>query len=587
MPKQRSSKQERMEYRRRQADRRRPPGLRRLVITGIIVVIVVALGLVGWSVYNFQVKPYNQTVINFNGTTLNMRYFINMLKIYYNNAPPDTTIAGYADFVEQQIERGQTVIQGAAALGVSVDRSAVEDQLKAAGLPVDREHVDVALAQRIMDEQVPQSQPQYNVQALLVESREAADAAIARLQAGEAMASVTGDNIVQGEVGWVTPRQVELEFGETAFGSRIAATDNGTIGEPFYDDNVTKQYGFWIAEATDLTPATENTSARAHVLGLLLPSREEAQAAIDRINAGEDINDVARDVSLVPGAADNGADLGEVILAGSAGEFARLADLPLFTLVGPVGDDTVQTPGGYWVYRIADTDPDRALSGGQSQQLEQDWLDRCTAALKEDPDYKVENLLDQEMTDFALNEVVLAQGEGSVLIATDDLPDGEATVPYEFQIKTYGNDKGNTWSLQDGRLPTGLSLDTQTGILSGTPELAGGAGFKVRVDSGIHYNDKDLVIRIHIPANIQTTELPDGTVNATYQQAIDNIGDVDVNTWSIVAGSLPDGLQISESSGLIYGKPTAAGTFSFTVQVDDGNLTDTQDLTITIRPETP
>jgi hypothetical protein len=62
-------------------------------------------------------------------------------------------------------------------------------------------------------------------------------------------------------------------------------------------------------------------------------------------------------------------------------------------------------------------------------------------------------------------------------------------------------------------------------------------------------------------------------------------GGTGARTWSISAGSLPTGLDINQSTGEISGTPTAAGTFNFTVQVQDSGSpqqTDTQDLSILI-----
>ena len=59
-------------------------------------------------------------------------------------------------------------------------------------------------------------------------------------------------------------------------------------------------------------------------------------------------------------------------------------------------------------------------------------------------------------------------------------------------------------------------------------------------------------------------------------------------TWSISAGALPQGLNINPINGVISGTPTAAGTSSFTVRVQDaGGLADTQALSITINQPAP
>lgn len=42
-------------------------------------------------------------------------------------------------------------------------------------------------------------------------------------------------------------------------------------------------------------------------------------------------------------------------------------------------------------------------------------------------------------------------------------------------------------------------------------------------------------------------------------------------TWSIVAGSLPDGVVLHSRTGLLHGTPEKRGEFRFTVQARDAN----------------
>lgn len=82
---------------------------------------------------------------------------------------------------------------------------------------------------------------------------------------------------------------------------------------------------------------------------------------------------------------------------------------------------------------------------------------------------------------------------------------------------------------------------------------------------------------------ITTSSLPNGTQGSAYSQTVSATGGTVPYTWSISVGTLPTGLSINSSSGVISGTPTGSGTSSFTVQVtDNASLTGTQVLSITI-----
>ena len=79
---------------------------------------------------------------------------------------------------------------------------------------------------------------------------------------------------------------------------------------------------------------------------------------------------------------------------------------------------------------------------------------------------------------------------------------------------------------------------------------------------------------------ITTTSLPNGTKNSSYSQTFSVSGGLAPYTWSI--SGAPSWLSLS-ASGVLSGKPTTGGTFSFTAKVADslGN-TATQGLSIKV-----
>ena len=80
---------------------------------------------------------------------------------------------------------------------------------------------------------------------------------------------------------------------------------------------------------------------------------------------------------------------------------------------------------------------------------------------------------------------------------------------------------------------------------------------------------------------VTTSALPTASTTHAYSYGVQAVGGTGAYTYSISAGSLPTGLSINSSTGVISGTPTA-GTQTFTVSVTDGTLTGTQSLTLTV-----
>lgn len=87
---------------------------------------------------------------------------------------------------------------------------------------------------------------------------------------------------------------------------------------------------------------------------------------------------------------------------------------------------------------------------------------------------------------------------------------------------------------------------------------------------------------------ITTNSLPDGVTTVAYSATLVATGGKQPYSWSVIAGTLPTGLVLAASSGVISGVPTADGTFNFTVQVTEANSqTATKALSITVSSTPP
>jgi len=161
---------------------------------------------------------------------------------------------------------------------------------------------------------------------------------------------------------------------------------------------------------------------------------------------------------------------------------------------------------------------------------------------------------------------------GSTLsITTATLPNAATGIAYNQTLSATGGAPPLQWTVSGGALPAGLSLTVATGVISGTPTVAGSFNFTVRVqDATGGTATRALSLVAAEGLSIKTpTALPAATEGASYSQTLLAAGGTAPYTWSVSVGAPPPGLSLNASSGLISGTPSAAGSYSFIVQVQD------------------
>ena len=157
----------------------------------------------------------------------------------------------------------------------------------------------------------------------------------------------------------------------------------------------------------------------------------------------------------------------------------------------------------------------------------------------------------------------------SLSITTASLSAGVRTVAYTQTLVATGGSTPYTWSVTSGTLPTGLSLVSSTGVISGTPTVAGTYNFTITAtDASSNTALQAYTVVINQPVTITTTSpLPQATITQPYTQAIAYTGGVAPISCSISAGTLNAGLSLGTSTCTITGVPTTLGAATFTVRV--------------------
>jgi hypothetical protein len=188
----------------------------------------------------------------------------------------------------------------------------------------------------------------------------------------------------------------------------------------------------------------------------------------------------------------------------------------------------------------------------------------------------------------AMNQIFLYP---QLLITTTSLPGSAPGDAYSATLAGKGGLPPYTWSIASGSLPANLALNSSTGVISGTvtaPDNTYPVTFTLKDSNNITTNSVPLSITIATPPplSVLTTTLPGTNDNTPYSATLQAFSGVPPYTWSVNSGTLPTGLTLNGSTGVISGTATASGT-AVVFKVEDSTHTTALSNSMTIQVASP
>ncbi len=159
----------------------------------------------------------------------------------------------------------------------------------------------------------------------------------------------------------------------------------------------------------------------------------------------------------------------------------------------------------------------------------------------------------------------------TITVGPASLPNGVVGEPYSQTVTASGGATPYGFAVSAGSLPTGLSLDSTTGALTGNLTGAGSFTFTITATdaNGCAGATAYSVVVTSCPTiTVSPASLSSGTAGVAYSQTFTQTNGQGAITWS-ESGTLPAGLTFNASTATLSGTPGQTGSFPITVTATD------------------
>jgi Domain of unknown function (DUF4082)/Bacterial Ig domain/Putative Ig domain len=173
-------------------------------------------------------------------------------------------------------------------------------------------------------------------------------------------------------------------------------------------------------------------------------------------------------------------------------------------------------------------------------------------------------------------DVVFAATPVTPVITSASTASGTVGTAFSYTITA----SNNPTSFNATNLPAWATVNTATGVISGTPTAAGTSNVTLSATNSAGTGTAPLTLTVTAPAPpvITSASTASGTVGTAFSYTITASN----NPTSFNATNLPAWATVNTTTGVISGTPTAAGTSNVTLSATNAAGTGTAPLTLTI-----
>jgi hypothetical protein len=417
---------------RRQSDIRKPVTTRqltrkerekkvqRIVIIVSVVVLLIAIGLVGYGYYDSQYKPYNETILEVNDTKVNMDYYLTMMTAYLQGADAGK-VETIARAIPGAIINNLIIIQRAPDLGYTVSEEEINKAIAERNLPNEKPYRDIyasgvltgQLETEYFGKELPESVDQVKVMAMVVDSLGAAESVFEGMKATQPFFELVEkfgvesiSNGKSGNLGWLPKGLTEriLGYEDATVLEKVAfGLEPGELSEAVYDPNIMKDSGFWILKVTE-----KDGTDSCRTFGILVGSIVEANEVKAHLEAGEDFSTLAEEYSQDENSRQDGGDLGWLRRGYTSAVLGEVFNMDIGQISDPLHDTTVQTKGGYWIVEAIEKEAGKPLDEEIRTKLINE--DMMAWILEQTESSNINNYLTDTQQKWAINKAVSKAG---------------------------------------------------------------------------------------------------------------------------------------------------------------------------------